>query len=252
MKPRDRIQVLALLAAFLPCSGADTSIENQIGALAASLKPRLVERRRDFHMHPELSNREERTSKVVAEHLRSLGFTDVKTGVAKYGVVAILKGDKPGPVIAVRADMDGLPIQEVNDVPYKSQNPGVKHACGHDAHTAIQLGVAEVLLKLKPQLPGTVKFIFQPAEEGVPPGEEGGALQMVKENVLEAPRPAAIFGLHCWPQVEVGQIAYASGPAMASTERMEITIHGKMAHGGAYPHRGIDAIVVAAEAINGR
>ena len=249
MTSRILLPVLGGAALFLSALGAGESFDKQIATAAETMRGQLSERRRDFHIHPELSNREERTSRIVAEQLRSLGFTDIQTNVAKYGVVAVLKGGKPGPVVAVRADMDALPIQEVNEVPYKSQNPGVKHACGHDAHTAIQLGVAEVLSRLKDQLPGTVKFIFQPAEEGVPPGESGGANQMVKDGVLENPRPAAIFGLHCWPQVEVGQIAYASGPAMASTERIEITIHGKMAHGGAYPHRGIDAVVVAAEAV---
>src|SRR5262249_29949169 len=144
----------------------------------------------------ELSNREERTSRIVAERLRALGLDEVKTGVARYGVVALLKGSKPGPVVAVRADMDALPIQETIDVPYKSQVPGVKHACGHDAHTTIELGVAEVLSKMRDQISGSIKFVFQPAEEGAPSGEEGGASLMVKEGALDNPRPLAIFGLH--------------------------------------------------------
>src|SRR5918992_1312094 len=137
-----------------------------IAQAAEAMRAKLIEQRRDFHMHPELSNREERTSRVVAERLRALGLDEVKTGVGKYGVVALLKGAKPGPVVAVRADMDALPIQETNDVPYKSQNPGVKHACGHDVHTTVGLGVAEVLSKMREEISGTVKFIFQPAEEG--------------------------------------------------------------------------------------
>ncbi|HLQ47011.1 MAG TPA: amidohydrolase [Planctomycetaceae bacterium] len=190
-----------------------------------------MEQRRDFHMHPELSNREERTSRIVAERLRALGLDEVKTGVGKYGVVALLKGSKPGPVVAVRADMDALPIQETIDVPYKSLTPGVKHACGHDVHTTIELGVAEVLSKMRDQIAGSIKFIFQPAEEGA----------------LENPRPQAIFGLHT-AGFEVGQIGYHSGPAMASSDRFTITIHGKKSH-GAVPQGGIDAVVVAAECV---
>src|SRR6266852_3421304 len=143
--------------------------EERISRAADALRDKLIEQRRDFHMHPELSNREERTSRIVAERLRALGLDNVKTGVGKYGVVALLKGSKPGPVVAVRADMDALPIQETIDVPYKSLTPGVKHACGHDAHTTIELGVAEVLSKMRNQISGTVKFLFQPAEEGPPP-----------------------------------------------------------------------------------
>jgi amidohydrolase len=219
----------------------------QIAKAAEALRVKLVEQRRDFHMHPELSNREERTSRIVAERLRALGLDDVRTGVAKYGVVALLKGSKPGPVVAVRADMDALPIQETIDVPYKSLTPGVKHACGHDVHTTVELGVAEVLSKMRDQISGSIKFIFQPAEEGAPQGEEGGAKLMVKEGALENPRPSAIFGLHTSP-VEVGQIGYQSGPAMASSDRFTITIRGKRSH-GAQPQLGVDAIVVAAECV---
>src|ERR1043166_6434153 len=232
-----------------PVCAQNSEREKFIAREAESLRPQLVERRRDIHMHPELSNREERTSKIVAEKLRALGL-EVKTGVARFGVVALLRGGKPGPVIAVRADMDALPIQETNDVPYKSQNPGVKHACGHDVHTTVQLGVAEVLTKMRAEIPGTIKFIFQPAEEGVPPGETGGASAMVNEGVLENPRPQVIFGLHCFPDAEVGKIAFHSGPAMASSDRFEIDIHGKMSHGGNAPHKGIDAVLVAAECVS--
>ena len=232
------------------CSGADAAArQQQILQAAEALRPKLIEQRRDFHMHPELSNREERTARVVAERLRALGLEDVKTGVARHGVVALLKGGRPGPVVAVRADMDALPIQETLDVPYKSQNPGVKHACGHDVHTAVQLGVAEVLSQIRQQIPGTIKFIFQPAEEGAPTGEEGGAKIMIREGVLENPRPQAIFGLHTRPETPAGQIAYHSGPSMAGSDKFELTIRGKMAHGGAFPHRGIDAVVISAECI---
>ena len=226
----------------------DSPREQQIAKAAESLRSQLVAQRRDFHMHPELSNREERTSRIVAERLRALGLEDVKTGVGKYGVTALLKGTKPGPVVAVRADMDALPIQEVNDVPYKSLTPNVKHACGHDAHTTIELGVAEILSKMRGEIRGTIKFIFQPAEEGAPAGEEGGAKLMIKEGAMDNPRPSAIFGLHTLPSIEAGQIAYHSGPAMASSDRFFITIHGKSSH-GAQPHTGIDAVVVAAECV---
>ncbi len=221
--------------------------DQQITQAAEALRAKMVEQRRDFHMHPELSNREERTSRLVAERLREMGLDDVKTGVGKYGVVALLKGSKPGPVVAVRADMDALPIQETIDVPYKSLVPGVKHACGHDVHTTIQLGVAEVLSKMRDQISGSIKFIFQPAEEGAPAGEEGGAAFMIKEGALENPRPSAIFGLHTGA-FEVGQIAYHSGPAMASSDRFAITIRGKKSH-GAQPQLGVDAVVVAAECV---
>ncbi|HEY0380519.1 MAG TPA: amidohydrolase [Pyrinomonadaceae bacterium] len=227
---------------------ADAARAQRVAQAAESLRAQLVATRRDFHMNPELSNREERTSRVVAERLRALGLEDVKTGVGKYGVTALLKGAKPGPVVAVRADMDALPIQEVNDVPYKSKVPNVKHACGHDAHTTVELGVAEVLSKMRGEISGTIKFIFQPAEEGPPPGEEGGAKLMIKEGALENPRPAAIFGLHTYPQLEAGQVGYQSGPAMASSDRFTITVLGKSSH-GAQPQAGVDAVVVAAECV---
>ena len=215
---------------------------------AEGMRAQLVERRRDLHMHPELSNREERTGRVVAERLKALGLTDIKTGVARHGVTALLVGGKPGPVVAVRADMDALPIEETIDVPYKSRNKGVKHACGHDVHTTVALGVAEVLSKMREEVRGTVKFIFQPAEEGAPPGEEGGAELMIKEGVLESPRPRAIFGLHTEPNLQAGQIGYHSGPAMASSDTFFATVRGKKSH-GAQPHVGVDAIVVAAECV---
>jgi amidohydrolase len=224
------------------------SRDAQIAAAAESLKSKLIEQRRDFHMHPELSNREERTARVIADRLRAIGLEEIKTGVGRHGVTALLKGAKPGPVVAVRADIDALPIQETIDVPYKSQNPGVKHACGHDVHITIELGVAEVLARMRDQISGTIKFVFQPAEEGPPPGEEGGAPLMIKEGALENPRPQAIFGLHVMPNIEVGQIGYNSGPSMASSDRFVITVRGKKVH-GAYPHEGIDTVVVAAECV---
>jgi amidohydrolase len=220
----------------------------KIAAATAQMHEELVARRRDFHMHPELSNREQRTSAIVAEELKKIGFTDIRTGVGKYGVVATLKGGKPGPVIAVRADMDALPIQEVNDVPYKSQVPNVKHACGHDAHTTIELGVAKVLYGMRDQIPGTVKFIFQPAEEGAPEGEEGGAPLMIKEGALENPKPQAIFGLHSGPLFEVGTFGVRSGGMLASSDTFKIVVKGKQSHGG-YPHLGVDSIVVASNII---
>lgn len=231
-------------------AAADASAARQqkVAEAAGALRAKLIERRRDFHMHPELSNREERTSRVVAEHLKALGLDDIKTGVGRYGVVALLKGGKPGPVVAVRADMDALPIQETIDVPYKSRNPGVKHACGHDVHMSVQLGVAELLAKMRGELAGTVKFIFQPAEEGPPEDEEGGAALMIKEGALDNPRPQAIFGLHTMPSLEVGEVAYTSGATMASADRFTLTIRGKASH-GAQPQEGVDAVVVAAACV---
>src|SRR6266581_3717810 len=199
-------------------------------------------------MHPELGNREVRTSQIVAERLRALGFDEVRTNVARHGVVGLLNGKKPGPVIALRADMDALPINETIDVPYKSLVPGVKHACGHDAHTTIGLGVAELLSKMRDQIHGSVKFLFQPAEEGPPAGEEGGAPLMIKEGALDDPRPLAIFGLHTTPELEAGLIAYRSGPAQASLDLFTITIRGQVPY-SATPHRGVDTIVVAAECV---
>jgi amidohydrolase len=225
-----------------------SSQEQAVLQAAEALRPMLIEWRRDFHMHPELSNREERTARVIAERLQSMGFDEVKTGVAQHGIVALLKGGKPGPVVAVRADMDALPIAETIDVPYKSQNPGVKHACGHDVHMTVALGVAQILSRHRELMNGTVKFIFQPAEEGPPEGEEGGARLMIKEGALEDPRPQAIFGLHTLPALEAGQIGVRSGAAMAASDSFAITIHGKKVH-GAQPHLGVDAVVVAAECV---
>ena len=245
--PKAKLSFL-LLIVLLASSARLVQRDQEIAQMVDGMRAAMVAQRRDFHMHPELSNREERTARVIAERLRSFGLDDVKTGVGKNGIVALLKGSQPGAVVAIRADMDALPIQENIDVPYKSQNEGVKHACGHDAHMTIELGVAEVLTRLRARLPGTVKFIFQPAEEGSPTGEEAGAALMIKEGALDNPRPSAIFGLHVMPNIAVGQIGYNSGPAMASSDRFAITILGKKVH-GAYPHDGIDAVVVASECV---
>lgn len=231
-----------------PGTPARSQREQQVATAAEAMRSQLIERRRDFHMHPELSNREERTARIVAERLRALGLEDIKTGVARHGVTALLRGAKPGPIVAVRADMDALPIEETIDVPYRSQNKGVKHACGHDVHTTVGLAVAEILSRMRKDISGTVKFVFQPAEEGPPAGEEGGAPLMIKEGALENPRPQAIFGLHVMPTVEVGKISFNSGPTMASSDKFVITVRGKKVH-GAYPHEGVDAVVVAAECV---
>ena len=215
--------------------------------IAHSLQSKLVEVRRDLHQHPELSNREFRTSTKVAEYLSGLGLS-VQTGIAHTGVVAILEGAEPGPTVAIRADMDALPIQELNDVTYKSQNDGVKHACGHDVHTTIGLGVAEALCTVRNRLRGRIKFIFQPAEEGAPAGEKGGAYLMLDEGVLKNPSVEAIFALHVMPTIEVGRLGYQSGAVWASNDTLEIVIHGQKTH-GAYPHTGVDAIIVSSHVL---
>jgi amidohydrolase len=241
---------LAVLPARTPTRAtiAPATRDERISEMAEAMRSQLITCRRDFHMHPELSNREERTGRIIAERLRALGMDDVRENVAHHGVVALLKGAKPGPTVAVRADIDALPITETMDVPYKSLNPGVKHACGHDVHATIELGVAEILSKMRGEMNGSVKFIFQPAEEGVPVGEDGGAKMMIKEGVLDNPRPLAIFGLHTEPNLQVGQIGFHTGAAMASSDTFTITIHGKNAH-GAQPQLGVDAVVVASECV---
>lgn len=234
---------------MLAALGFGQTRDERVSKAAEALQAQLVEQRRDFHMHPELSNREERTARVVAEKLRALGLDEVKTGVGRHGVVALLKGGKPGPVVAWRADMDALPVTSTINAPYKSRNAGVHHACGHDAHMAIGLTVAELLSRMRSEINGSIKFIFQPAEEGAPRGEEGGAALMIKEGVLDNPRPKAIFGLHVWSLAAAGTVQYSSGPALASADSFEITIRGKQVH-AANPHLGVDPIVVAAGCIN--
>ena len=209
-----------------------------------AIEPELIEIRRDLHRHPELSNREFRTSEKVATFLRGLGLP-VQTGVAKTGVVAFLEGAAPGPIVGIRVDLDALPIQELNEVPYKSTKNGIQHACGHDVHTAVALGVAKILSDLRDHLHGGVKFIFQPAEEGPPAGEEGGARLMLREGVLGNPPPDAIFGLHVMPTLDVGKIGYHTGPVWASNDTLEIVIQGRKTH-AAYPHTGVDPMPVAA------
>lgn len=239
-----------------PAFAQKNSLRSKISAAAVKIEGQVVAWRRDIHEHPELGNREVRTSALVAKYLQSLGL-DVKTGVAHTGVVAILKGGKPGPVVALRADMDALPVIERTPVPfaskvkaqYNGQEVGVMHACGHDSHTAILMGVAQVLSSLKADLPGTVKFIFQPAEEGVQKGEEGGAELMVKEGVMENPKVDAVFGLHIDAQTEVGKITYKPGGTMAGVNDMKIIVKGRSSH-GASPWQSIDPIVVSAQIIN--
>lgn len=219
------------------------------------IAPAMIEIRHQIHQNPELSNREEKTAALIAAYLRKLGL-EVQTGIARHGVVALLKGGRPGPVVAVRADIDALPVTEQPNLPFASkvratylgQDVGVMHACGHDVHTAVQLGVATVLAAMKADLPGTVKFIFQPAEEGPPPGEAGGASLMVKEGVLENPRPQAIFGLHAFSEMAVGDIGYSEGPALSAADTWEVKIVGRQSH-GARPELSIDPIVTAAEFI---
>jgi amidohydrolase len=237
---------MILATALLAAAGA-AAPDEAIRAATEKMTPRLVDTRRDIHMHPELGNRETRTGALVAERLRALGL-EVRHPVAHTGVVGVLQGGRPGPVLALRADLDALPIQERNDVPYKSRNDGVKHACGHDAHTTIVLGTAEVLAGLRAQLPGTVVFVFQPAEEGSPEGEEGGAPLMIKEGVLESPKVDAMYGLHMDPQVDVGEVGWSIGPIFASSDRFVIEVQGRKTH-GAYPHTGLDPVPVAAELV---
>ena len=232
------------------------ALKAQVAKKADAMQTKLVAWRRDFHEHPELGNHETRTAGIIAAHLKALGL-EVKTGVAKTGVVGLLKGGKPGPVVALRADMDGLPVIERVNIPFASKvkttfnnaEVGVMHACGHDTHMSILMGVAEVLSSMKADLRGTVKFIFQPAEEGPPFGEEGGAELMVKEGVLQNPKVDAIFGLHINAQTEVGKITYRPGGTMAAVNDLQITVKGRQAH-GAYPWSSIDPIVVSAQIIN--
>ncbi|MDP3855539.1 amidohydrolase [Phenylobacterium sp.] len=223
-------------------------------AAAKALQPKVIAWRRDFHEHPELGNSEVRTAKIVADHLRKLGF-EVRTGVGKTGVVGVLKGGKPGKVVALRADMDALPVAEQTGLPfaskvtaqYNGQTVPVMHACGHDSHVAILMGAAEVLAGMKDQIEGTVVFIFQPAEEGPPAGEEGGATLMVKEGVLKAPKVDAIFGLHAFPG-PVGTMVWRPGPMMAASDRFEIQLKGRQAH-GSMPWQGIDMSSLTADIV---
>jgi amidohydrolase len=246
-----------ILLVLLSVTAQKKDLQALIDAAADKIEPQTIAWRRDFHEHPELGNREFRTSKIIADYLRSLGL-EVKEGVGKTGVVGILRGSRPGPVIGLRADMDALPLVERTPVPfaskvkttYNGQEVGVMHACGHDSHVAIMMSVAEVLTGLKSQLKGTVKFIFQPAEEGAPAGEEGGAALMIKEGVLDSPKVDVMFGLHINSATEVGQIKYRSAGTMAASDWFTIKVKGKGSH-GSQPWAGIDPIVVSAQIIEG-
>lgn len=245
------LSALAVAPAAVQAQAADARVATAVDRLA----PRITEIRHDLHQNPELSNRETRTAGVVAAHLRSLGL-EVRTGIAHTGVVGILRGGRPGPTIAVRADMDALPVTEETNYPWKStvrteylgNQVGVMHACGHDVHTAVQMGVASVLAGMRAEVPGTVVFVFQPAEEGAPPGEQGGAKLMLDEGVFNGVRPEAVFGLHTFAQMEVGKVGYTPGPAMAAADRFIIRIKGRQSH-GASPHLAIDPIVMASQAV---
>src|SRR5712672_4594331 len=253
-----RVLIPVMLIGFSagPLLAQTSRLDARIDAQVPQVQGKVVAWRRDIHAHPELSNRETRTADLVAQHLRSLGL-EVRTGVAHNGVVGVLRGGRPGPVVALRADMDALPVTEEVDVPfaskvrtqYNGQDVGVMHACGHDTHVAMLMGVAEVLAGMRRDLPGTVKFIFQPAEEGVPAGERGGAELMIEEGALDDPKPSAIFGLHVFPY-PAGEIRYRPAGAMASSDAFRIVVHGRQTH-GALPWAGIDPIVVASQIVLG-
>ncbi len=238
-----------------PLAHAADMARPEVRAQAERLGPKVLAWRRDIHQHPELGNREVRTAKLVADHLRALGL-DVKTGIATTGVIAVLKGGKPGPRIAIRADMDALPVTERHALPFSSkvtstfrgETVGVMHACGHDAHTATLMGVAEAMVAMKADLPGEVLFVFQPAEEGPPDGEEGGAEEMLKQGIFRDFKPEAVFGLHVFSTLNAGQIGYRAGPAMAASDRFNIVIKGRQTH-GSRPWGGVDPIVAAADVI---
>lgn len=232
-------------------------MSREIDSAASKVMPKVIGWRRYIHQYPELSNREVKTAKYVEDHLRKLGL-EVRTGIAKTGVVGILRGGRPGPVIGLRADMDALPVTERNSLPfaskergeYNGQTVGVMHACGHDAHVAMLMGTAEVLAGMKDKLKGTVVFIFQPAEEGPPAGEEGGANLMVSEGVMDNPKIDAVFGIHINSATEIGTIKYKSGSMMAAADWFQIKVKGRQTH-GAYPWLGIDPIATASQIING-
>ena len=242
----------------LPTGLPASTLGDRIDAAAQAALEQVVAWRRDFHQHPELGNREFRTAGIVATHLRALGLDEVRTGVAHTGVVGLLRGALPGKTVALRADMDALPVAEQVDLPFASQvratwageEVGVMHACGHDLHTAILMGVATVLTGLRDSLRGSVKFIFQPAEELPPPGEDGGAKMMIAEGALQNPTPAAIFGLHVTSRLPVGVVGYRPGPTMASGDTLKITVNGRQTHGAA-PWLGVDPIVTAAQVVLG-
>lgn len=253
-----KIQILLFSLITLSASAqVNPKLQSKLDQQANAIESQVIQWRRDFHQNPELSNRELKTGAKIAEYLKSLGL-EVQYPVAKTGVVALLRGGKPGPVIALRADMDALPVTERNSLPFASkekvsfggQETGVMHACGHDGHMSILMAVADILAKNKSELKGTVKFIFQPAEEGAPAGEEGGAYLMIKEGVLENPKVEAIFGLHIQSLLPSGQLAYRSGGLMAAVDGVNIKVKGTGAH-GATPWDSVDPIVVTSQIING-
>ncbi len=255
---------LAAIAVVPPALGAsgvsavseDGGEPDRLGRLVGDAAPAMIELRHHLHRNPELGNQEFETGKLLAEKLEALGYA-VRREVAITGVVGVLEGGKPGPVVAIRADIDALPVTESSGLPFQStrrtqflgKEVGVAHACGHDIHMAVVLGVARVLKGLQAELPGTVKVIFQPAEEGPPPGEEGGAKLMLEEGAFDPPTPEAIFGLHAWPTLSVGQVGYTEGPVMASVDHFVVKVRGTQSH-GAYPHLGRDPIVMAAQAVS--
>ena len=248
-------KLLSLAFAGLASVSAANAAQINVDELANKVEPDVIKWRHHFHEFPELSNREFKTAEYVADYLESLGL-EVQTGVAKTGVVAILDSGKPGPVVALRADMDGLPVKEQNDLAFRSKQVGeyngkevpVMHACGHDTHMAMLMGAAKILTEIKGDLKGKVKFIFQPAEEGAPAGEKGGAEVMVAEGVLKNPDVDAIFGLHINAHTDVGKVRYNAGGTMAAVDPFKIVIHGKQAH-GAYPWKSVDPVVTAAQMI---
>ncbi len=250
----------ALVGVLAPAAGAQrggnaSMLRDEIARRTTTVMPKVVAWRRDIHEHPELSGSEVRTAALVAAHLRALGM-EVKTGVGGHGVVGLLRGGRPGPVVALRADMDALPVEELVDLPFKSkvratyngQQVGVMHACGHDNHVAVLMGAAEVLSGMKATLPGTVKFIFQPAEEGAPNGD-GGAEPMIREGVLESPKVDAVFGLHVFPG-PLGSVGYRVGPLLAASNSFTLTVRGRQTHGAA-PWAGVDPIVVSSQIVLG-
>jgi len=249
--------LLALLFSVSAVAQVNPKLQTNIDGMAREMEPKLIEWRRHFHQYPELSNREVKTAAKIAGHLKSLGI-EVQTGIAYTGVVGILKGAKPGPVIALRADMDALPVTERNSLPFASKEKttfngvetGVMHACGHDTHVSILMGVAEILAKNKSELKGTVKFIFQPAEEGPPAGEKGGAGLMVEEGVLDDPKVDVIFGMHISSITPLGRVTYRPAGMMAASDWFSIKVKGKQSH-GAYPWMSVDPIVVSAQIITG-
>ena len=252
-----QIRIIAALAVLAPAMARAQSspTDAQLTAAVERHAPAILEMRHRIHQNPELGNRETKTAELIAQHLRALGM-EVRTGVAHTGVIGILKGSRPGPVVAVRADMDALPVTEDTDLPFKSvarttyngQEVGVMHACGHDIHVAVQLGVASTLAGMRDRLPGTVLFVFQPAEEGVPPGERGGAKLMLEEGAFSNPKPSAVFGLHSFAAMEVGKVGWIAGPAFAAATEWRATVRGRQAHGAA-PEESIDPIVAASQVV---